>query len=102
MKTATALATLLLAASLSAEKHHDWEKGKVMDLSSSSAGTYAAPIGTGTMTVPIYRTSNFVVVESRGYHMQWREFGRGAVILTVQGSVDFYRDGEDLISGTAQ
>ncbi len=99
---AVAITLLLALPSLSAmfafssEKQHNWERGKVIaqDLSSSPAGTYAAPIGTATVAVPIYRRSNVVVIETDAYRYEWSEVGRKPLILPVNGFVDFYRNGD--------
>jgi hypothetical protein len=90
-----ALPSLSGTFAFSSEKQHNWERGKVIaqDLSSSPAGTYAAPIGTATVAVPIYRRSNAVVIETDNYRYEWSEVGRKMVILPVNGFVDFYRDG---------
>jgi tetratricopeptide (TPR) repeat protein len=79
----------------SSKEQHNWERGKVIaqDLSSSRAGTYAGPIGTATVAVPIYRRSNTVVIETDNYRYEWSEVGRSLVVLPVNGFVDFYRDG---------
>ena len=78
------------------EKLQNWERGKVVsqDLSSSPAGTYAAPVGTATIAVPIYRTSNVVVIETDSYRYEWSEVGRKKVVLPVNGLIEFYRDGD--------
>jgi hypothetical protein len=101
-RTARILSFVLVLLSSSAllvvagEKEHPWEHAKVnaQDLNSSPAGAYAAPIGTATVAVPIYRTSNLVVVETDAYRFQWREVGRKPVVLPVNGFIDFYRDGD--------
>ena len=98
MKT---LSVLLLFISLSTvfgfsgEKEHKMEHGKVIsqNLSSSQAGTYAAPIGTATVAVPIYRSSNIVVIETDDYRYEWNESGRKPLILPLNGLIEFYRDG---------
>jgi hypothetical protein len=87
----------LLSATVapSKEREHIWEHGVVVsqNLSSSPAGTYAAPVGTATVAVPIYRRSNVVVVDTDVYRYQWSEVGRKPVILPVNGSIEFYREG---------
>lgn len=78
-----------------AEKQHNWERGKVIsqNLSSSPAGTYAAPMGTATVAVPIYRTSNVVVVETDDCRYELRErIEKSPIILPVNSSIQFYRD----------
>lgn len=79
----------------SAKKQPNWERGKVIsqNLTSSPAGTYAAPIGTATVAVPIYRSSNVVVIETDDYRYEWSEVGRKPLILPVNGFINFYRDG---------
>ena len=86
---------LLLAAPLFSEKVHEWETAKVVsqELNSERAGAYAAPLGNGTVAVPLYRRSNSVVVETDKYIYQWQEAGRTPVILPVNGTVMFYHDG---------
>ncbi len=79
----------------SSKEQHNWERGKVIaqDISSSPVGTYAAPVGTATVAVPIYRRSNSVVIETDNYRYEWNEVGRNMLILPANGFVDFYRDG---------
>jgi len=81
---------------LSAEKSHQWEHAKVIsqDQGSSAAGAYAAPLGNGTIAVPLYRNWNRVVVETDRYVYQWNEVGRTKIILPVNGEVAFYREGD--------
>jgi hypothetical protein len=78
------------------KKENKTEHGRVIsqDLNSSNAGIYNAPVGTATVAVPIYRRSNVVVVETQSYRYQWLERGRNAIILPVNGEIEFYRDGD--------
>jgi len=78
------------------EKQHTTEHATVISqsLSSSAAGTYNAPIGNATVAVPIYRKSNIVVVETDDYRFEWSESGNKNIILPVNGSIEFYRDGD--------
>lgn len=96
MKSLAALLPLLLCISAFSEKEHEIEHGIVIsqNLNSSPAGTYNAPIGTATVAVPIYRRSNIVVIETEEYRMQWTEAGTKPIILPVNGSIEFYRDGD--------
>ena len=94
--SATLLLFFSLAFSFAGEKQHTMERAKVIsqELNSSQAGTYAAPIGTATVAVPIYRRSNIVTVETDAYRLEWIEKGNKPVILPVNGSIEFYRDGD--------
>ena len=78
------------------EKQHKMERAMVISqsLSSSPVGTYAAPIGTATVAVPIYRQSNIVTVETDDYRLEWIEKGGKSLILPVNSFIDFYRDGD--------
>jgi hypothetical protein len=89
-----ALALLLYVPATLAEKKQNWEKAKVLSqsLNSSQAGVYAAPIGTAVVGVPIYRTSNRVVVETETHRLEWSEATSPSVILPVNGVIQFYRD----------
>jgi hypothetical protein len=68
--------------------------GKVLaqDLTSDQAGTYAAPMGTARIAVPIYRRSNQVTIETDRYIDQWVEIGRKTLILPVNGEVTFWQE----------
>lgn len=98
-KKATIIATLTLLAAFAlpalAEKPHNWQTATVIaqDFSTQAAGAYAAPIGTGIIGMPLYRRTNYVVVETALYRFQWSEIGRNTVILPVHGQVQFYQDG---------
>lgn len=87
---------LVVPTAFPAEKQHNWEHAKVIsqDVHSSVGGAYAAPLATGTVAVPLYRRSDIVVVETATYRYEWSEAGRTAVILPVNGFIDFYRDGK--------
>lgn len=88
-------AVLMAANCFGADKNINWESAKVIsqDLNSEQAGTYAAPMGNGRVAVPLYRRSNIVVVETEQYRLQWAEIGRNAIILPVNDTIQFYRDG---------
>jgi hypothetical protein len=76
-------------------KENEMERAKVIsqDLNSSAAGTYTAPVGTARVSVPVYRRSNIVVVQTSSYEYQWSESGNKTIILPVNGEIEFYRDG---------
>lgn len=96
LSTSVALVLILLVPSLATgEKQHSWETAKVIsqDLNAYNAGTVAMPIGTGIAAVPIRRRSNIVVVETATQRLTWSEAGKNTIILPVNGSVQFYRDG---------
>jgi hypothetical protein len=78
------------------KKQHKTEHATVISqsTSSSAAGTYNAPVGNATVAVPIYRKSNLVVVETDNYRFEWSESGNKNIILPVNGSIEFYRDGD--------
>ncbi|MGD0199144.1 MAG: hypothetical protein ABSD27_00180 [Bryobacteraceae bacterium] len=91
-----ALLLCFAAASIcAAEKKYNWERARVLsqNMHSSPVGAYAAPIGNATIAVPIYRRSNYVVVETDTHRLEWSEVGSSAIILPVNGSIEFYRDG---------
>ena len=125
MKTRITLLGLFLAVCIQAsptDVEHKWETGKVVDqlLSSSLAGAYAGPIGSGAIAVPLYQQANDVAIETTvfkysedgaiiqqaTYRYGWHEVGRKAlvgdryyppkyrVILVVNTTVRFYRDGD--------
>ena len=98
MKSATlfALTMILLVPFLAvAEKQHNWETAKVIsqDVNTYNSGAVAMPIGTMIAAVPIRRRSNIVIVETDAQRLTWSEAGKNTVILPVNGSVRFYRDG---------
>jgi hypothetical protein len=95
MKYRFILPLLLLSIFAVAGDKHQWESARVIsqDVNSSQAGTYNAPIGTASVSVPIYQRSNIVVVETDTYKYQWSEVGRKTIILPVNDSIEFYRDG---------
>jgi hypothetical protein len=70
------------------------QHGRVLsqDYSSQAAGVYTAPIGTAVASVPLYRTTNDVVISTDRYIYQWREIGRNRLILPVNGEVDFWQE----------
>ena len=98
MKFTWWMVVLLLSVQLAnaEKKKPTFERAKVVsqDVNSSQAGTYAAPIGNATIAVPIYRTSNRVVVETDTQILEWSEAGSPVIILPVNGFVEFYRDGD--------
>ena len=86
----------LLSICAFGEKQHQMEHGKVLsqNMDSSQSGTYNAPLFNGTVAVPIYRRSNLVVVETDHYRLEWSEVGNKTIILPVNGTIEFYRDGD--------
>jgi hypothetical protein len=93
------LSFLMLSVFAIASDKPQWEQAKVVsqDLNSSQAGTYNAPIGNASVSVPIYRRSNIVVVETDTYQYQWSEVGKKPIILPVNDTIMFYRDGDSFI-----
>lgn len=102
--TAHCLGILLLSllafvpASRAADKR-DWRTARVIsqNISSSTAGTYAMPVGTAVIAVPIRRMSNVVVVETPHDRMTWVELGGKVIILSVNEDVRYYMDGEHFV-----
>jgi len=90
-----AIVAVLLSSALWAEKPQAWETARVIsqNLSSEKAGAYAAPLGSGTVAVPLYRRWNVVIVETEQYRYEWQEQGRTPIILNVNEDVQFHRDG---------
>lgn len=95
--TRIAALVMLPAIAVTAKKPITWETATVVEqhTSSDAAGAYAAPIGAGTIAVPIYRLSNIVVVDVGSYRYQWLEHssGRSYGVFAVHDTLRFYRDG---------
>jgi hypothetical protein len=93
---AVLLLTLLwVARAFPDAQEHKPDHGTVVsqNVSSSPAGTYTSP--SGRVTVPLYRRSNLVVAETDNYRYEWRESGNNKpLILSVNGPIEFYRDGD--------
>lgn len=90
------LIAMVPIVAFSRDKEHEVEHAKVISqsMNSSQAGTYNAPIGSATVAVPLYRRSNVVVVETNDYRFEWSESGNKPIVLPVNGTIDFYRDGD--------
>ena len=82
-----------------AQKDIVWERGTILsqDYGAEPAGAYATPIGTASIAVPLYRRHNTVVIDTGSVIYTWGEIGRRAIILPVNGGIDFYRDGDKFI-----
>jgi hypothetical protein len=95
-KIGLVLLFLQLSTCALAGDKHEMEHGTVIsqDVNSSQAGTYNAPIGNASVSIPIYRRSNSVAVETDTYTYQWNEVGNKTIILPVNGEIEFYRDGD--------
>jgi hypothetical protein len=94
------LACILFSVALyAAKKDIVWDHGKILsqDYGSEPAGAYAAPIGTASIAVPLYRRHNTVVIDTGNVIYTWGEIGTRAIILPVNGVIDFYRDGDKFI-----
>ncbi len=90
---------LCCCASAFAKTHPIFQSAKVIsqNIGSYNAGAAAMPIGTMVVGVPIVRTSDIVVIETSTQRMTWSEYikgRRGAVILPVNGAIQFYQDGK--------
>ena len=97
LSMSVALALMLFLPSVATgENQHNWETATVIsqDVTTYNAGAVAMPLGTGVAAVPIRRRSNIVVVETATERLTWSEAGKNTVILPVNGSVRFYRDGD--------
>jgi hypothetical protein len=94
-KSGFTLSFVLLCVCAFGGDKHEMEHGTVVsqDLNSSAAGTYDAPVGTARVSVPIYRRSNIVLIDTEAYTYQWSEAGNKTIILPVNGDIEFYRDG---------
>jgi hypothetical protein len=102
------LASLLATASLFGGEKPKWEEATVIsqNLGSQPAGAYAAPLGNGTVAVPIYAHSNIVVIDTDhsrltltepnlgGAIIFRRSYSSTPLILPVNGNVQFYRNGD--------
>jgi hypothetical protein len=90
------LSFVLLSICAFAGDKHQMERATVIsqEMNSCAAGTYNAPVGTATVSVPIYRRSNIVVVETDDYTYRWSEVGNKTIVLPVNGKIEFYRDGD--------
>jgi hypothetical protein len=66
------------------------------EIGSYSQGAAVLPVGGMLVGVPITRRSDMVVLETASYRFTLSELiGRyGAVILPVNGTVEFYQDGK--------
>jgi hypothetical protein len=80
----------------SGQKAITWESGTVLSqqIGSGTAGAYATPIGRGAIAAPLYQRTNDVVIATPTFTYQWREKpGRKLIVLAVNSTVQFYRDG---------
>lgn len=78
------------------DKAITWENAVVVaqNLSSAQLGTYRGPIGGGNISLPIYRQTNDIVIDSPPYRYELVEATRrNFIILVVGGTVGFYRNG---------
>jgi len=90
------LAVLLFAPAAFAKNTPQFEAAKVVSQNTSSEdrGYAVLPLGTGIVGAPIRRVSDVVVVETASQRMTWVEEGKSFVILPVNGTIHFYRDGQ--------
>ena len=90
---------MLLFLFFMAKKPGVWETGKVISQNQGSerSGAIAAPISNTVVAVPIDRNCNAVVIETEKYIYQWSEVGNRRIILPVNGTTAFYRDGSYFI-----
>lgn len=86
---------LLLCLPAYAKPKPEMHTAKVIsqDVDAYDGGTAVMPIGRGIMGVPIMRRSNIVVIETAKGRLTWSEVGRKTIILPVNGTVQFYLDG---------
>ena len=91
-----ALALLCFCVPAFAKKHHEFQSAKVIsqNIKSYNNGVAIVPLGTMVAGVPINRRSNIVVVETDKYRLTWSEVGRKAIVLPVNETIQFYRDGD--------
>lgn len=67
-------------------------------IGSSAAGAIAMPVGMATIAAPIYHINNTVIVETTNERMTWYELARrGSLVLAVNGTVEFQREGNAFI-----
>lgn len=98
MKKSILLIATILSGSpllLLAEKPHVWETGRVIaqEMGSQASGAYAGAALGGIIAVPLQQRWNAVTVEVGPYIYQWYEVGSRAIILPVNDTIMFYRDG---------
>jgi hypothetical protein len=97
MKSAVLCALALSLALPALAEHPPLQTAKVIsqNIDSYNGGTAVMPIGAMMVGVPIVRRSNTVVVETATQRLTWAEMGNGRhlVVLSVNGTVNFYQDG---------
>jgi hypothetical protein len=98
--------TLLFAITLFvlpsfAAKQKNWETAKVISQEFDAIGGSAVTMPRGTMhaAFPLTRTRHYsiVVVETAKSRMTWSESGKHPITLMVNGSIQFYRDGDRFV-----
>ncbi|MHB1744269.1 MAG: hypothetical protein ACYCRE_05795 [Acidobacteriaceae bacterium] len=94
--TILALCLLCLSLPSSAHKLIAYQSAKVIsqDLDTNNAGQAMVPLGNMLFDVPITRWSNVVVVQAGDMRLTWLEVGRISLVLPVNHTIQFYRDGK--------
>ena len=101
-------AVVLIAALATAKTPIQWETGVVVfqNLGSQTVGAVVAPVGTAIVGAPIRENTNVVVIDTAHYRYTLtepnlggpilfrRSYSSNALILPVNGTVQFYRDGD--------
>jgi hypothetical protein len=90
------VALALAGCALQAKEPITWHHAKVIsqDMESSPGGVIAMPIGIAAIAVPITNRSNVIELETNKARLRMEEgkMSRGPVVLTVNGTVDFYQE----------
>jgi len=97
MKAVALFACLVCCVPTLAKTESELQTAKVIsqDIEANNRGAAAMPVGTMVVAVPIVRRSNRVVVETGNQRLTWAEAGNGknVLVLPVNGTIHFYRDG---------
>lgn len=82
-----------------AKEQPEFHSAKVIsqNISSEDRGYAVIPIGTSLAGVPISRRSDIVVVETSKARLTLSEMGHKFIVLPVNGTIEIYQDGNQLI-----
>ena len=94
---ATCFALCFLTAPVAQAKQHahniELATVRSQEMGSSYGGTVVMPLAGGLVGVPLNRQSNIVVADTPYVRMTWVETGRNPITLMVNGTVQYYQDG---------
>lgn len=101
MRDLLLLACLVLCVPALAKSTPELRTAKVIsqNIGIDNNGAAAMPVGTMLVAVPLRRRTNVVVIETTKADVTLSELGNGkhVIVLPVNGTVQFYRDGEKVI-----